>query len=57
MFFVIDEVFVPFLQPLEGKVRKYIFPVSMLNIETNSFNTIIQLINPNYASENRIKRI
>ena len=37
------------LQPLPGKVKKCLFPVSLLNIDTNSLNTNTQFINPNYA--------
>ena len=50
---VIDEAFFfffPFLQSLPGKVGKYLFPVSLLNIEANSFNIILQVINQNYNS-------
>ena len=50
--FVIDEAF---FFPLF--VTKYLFPASLLNIETNSFNTIMQIINPSYTWKNRVKRI
>ena len=33
-----------------GKARKCLFPVSLLNIETNYFNAVMQLINPDYES-------
>ena len=50
VFLVIDKLFFFFLQPLPEKVRNCLFPISLLiNIEINSFNAIIQLINPNYA--------
>ena len=55
--FFFDEAFFSFLRPLPGKVRKCHFPGSLLNIETNSFNTILQLINPNSAWKNRVKQI
>ena len=48
----IDKAFFPFLQPLPEKLRKCLFPISLLNIEANSYNTIMQLINPNNALKN-----
>ena len=33
-----------------GKARKCLFPISLLNIETNYFNAVMHLINPNYKS-------
>ena len=56
---VIGEAFFPRYKPLPWKVRKFLFEVSesqkvsesvsLLNIEAKSFNTIMQLVNPNYA--------
>ena len=40
------------LQPLPWKVRNCLFFLSLWNIETNFFNTIRQIINPNYAWKN-----
>ena len=49
--------FLLFASPLQWKVRKCLFYVSLLNMETNSSNVIMQLINPNYAWKSRVKRI
>ena len=54
---VIDEAFFSFLQALPGKAKKCLFSVSFSNFEGNFFNTIMQLINPNYAWKNSVKRI
>ena len=35
--------FFPYLQPVSWKVRNCLFPISLLNIETRFFNTIMQL--------------
>ena len=44
---VIEKAFFS-LQPLPWKVRKCLFPISLVNSETNCFNKIMQLIiNPN----------
>ena len=40
-----------------GKWESGFFSLSLLNTETSSFNTIMQLINPNYAWKNRVKQI
>ena len=56
-FLVIAQAFFPYRQPLPWKVRKCLFHVSLLNIATNSFNTIMQLINPNFAWKNRLRQI
>ena len=45
-FLLLIKHFFFFLQPLPGKGRKFIFAVEHLK---NSFNTIMQLINRNYA--------
>ena len=46
-----------FMQPSPWKVKNRFFHVSLLNIETNSFNTIMQFISPNYAWKNGLKQI
>ena len=42
----IDEAFFPF-RNFTGKSEKRFFPVSLINMKTNPFNTIMQLINSN----------
>ena len=45
------------LQPFPWKLKKCIFPQSLANIETNSSNALMQLINPNYPWKYTIKKI
>ena len=45
------------LQPLLGKVGKCLFPGSLFDIGTSSFNASMELINPNYSWKNRVKQI
>ena len=52
------EAFFSSLAIVTMKIQKvFFFRVSLLNIKTNFFNTIMQLVNPNYTYKIRVKWI